>query len=212
MFIEKECAPLTNKMESRIKDTGNLLDIIDNINQKGLSTDTLLVSFDIVNMFPNIDNERGIQTVKTALDNRLNKKTSTLCLIEGLTICLYCNNSIFNNTNILQTNGTATGAPNSCSYSDLAVQPIDNAIFEEKENNFTELNYYGRYRDDCLVLWNGTNLRLEEFHNFLNSLDTNLQFTMEIGGSSLNYLQQFIVNQRIVICIYKPIHVIKNPQ
>ena len=158
-------------MLSRIKDTGHLLNIIDNVNENGLSSNTILVSFDIVNMFPSIDNERGLKALKYALDKRRKKKPSTSCLLEGFTLCLYTNNSVFNGSNLLQTNGTATGAPNSCSYSDLAIEPIDTSIFEERDKNFNELRYYGRFRDDCFVLWNGNTERLNDFHKFINSID-----------------------------------------
>ena len=60
------------------------------------------------------------------------------------------------NENLLQTNGTATGAPNSCSYADIGVVSIDQAITKQKETAFPEILCFGRYRDDCLVLWNGT--------------------------------------------------------
>ena len=73
------------------------------------------MSLDIVNMFPSIDNQRGIQAVHDILNTRAIKKPSTDCLIEGLKLCLYNNNSVFACENLLQTNGTATGAPNSCS-------------------------------------------------------------------------------------------------
>ena len=69
-------------------------------------------------MFPSIDNQTGIRIVREALDKRPVKLPSTECIIEGLEICLYNNNSTFANLNLLQTNGTATGAPNSCSYAD----------------------------------------------------------------------------------------------
>ena len=113
---------------------------------------------------------------------------STSCLIEGIRLCLYNNNSVFNNKNLIQTNGTAIGAPNSCSYSDLAVKPIDSAIYEEKEINFVELHFYGRFRDDCLIFWAGSESRLHQFHEFVNTIDSNLKFTMEIGEDSINFL------------------------
>ena len=187
-FLEVHSAPLTTQLPSRIKDTGHLLELIDVINLKGLPEGTILVSFDVVNMFPNIDNERGIQTLRTAYDKRTSPKPSTECLIEALRLCLYCNNSTFNNTHLLQTNGTATGAPNSCSYSDLAMQPIDDAIFAECAANFAELLFFGRYRDDCLILWVGSLERLHQFHDFINTLDPYLKFTIEIGGYFITVL------------------------
>ena len=115
-----------------------------------------------------------------------------------------CNNSTFNNTNLLQTNGTATGAPNSCSYSDLAVKPIDDAIFSEKDANFAELLFYWRYRDDCFVIWVGSEERLHEFHMFINSLDEHLKFTVEIGGLRIAFLDLLIriINGKLVTTVY----------
>jgi len=89
---------------------------------------------------------------------------------------------------LIQNNGAATGAPNSCSYSDLALEPIDQSIFEAKVVSFNELFFYGRYRDDCIVLWLGTEARAEEFLKHINTLDAKLKFTMEFGGDTICFL------------------------
>jgi len=88
----------------------------------------------------------------------------------------------------LQTNGTATGAPNSCSYADMAMASVDDAIFEKMGSTFKELLYYGRYRDDCFSLWCGSKEKLNELFNFINSLNDDLKFTMEIGDDQLCFL------------------------
>ena len=59
-LIERICTPLTNNIDARINDKERLLQIIDYINTNELVNDRILVSFDIVNMFPNIDNIKGI--------------------------------------------------------------------------------------------------------------------------------------------------------
>ena len=139
-------------------------------------------------MYPSIDNDRGIAAVRNALETRAYKSPSTDCIIEGLEICLKCNNSRFGSQNLLQLNGTATGAPNSCSYADLAVFDIDKIVLQAKRNTFQEMRYFGRYRDDCLALWTGPLQKLELFLMFLNSIDSNLQFTIEVGGNELCFL------------------------
>ena len=155
-------------------------------------------------MFPSIDNETGINIVRKALEKRTNNSPSTLCVIEGLQICLTKNNSTFANLNLLQTNGTATGAPNSCSYADLAVTPIDDAVFESMTSSFPELRYFGRYRDDCLVIWVGQEIKLNNFLEFLNSQSDELKFTMEIGGKKLCFLNVLlsIVENKIETSVY----------
>ena len=75
-FIEKMCAPLTNNTDVGIKETENLLQIIDNININGLPNNAILISFDTVNMFLNIDNVKGTEAAKLALQNRPSQKPS----------------------------------------------------------------------------------------------------------------------------------------
>ena len=127
-FIEVVCAPLTNNIEIRIRDTSHLLDIIDELNSERIPDNTILVSFDIINMYPSIDNDRGIAAVMNASETRAYKSPSTDCIIRGLEICLKCNNSRYGSQNLLQLNGTATGAPNSCSNADLGAFDIDKSV------------------------------------------------------------------------------------
>ena len=108
-----------------------MLDIIDEINNSELPQNLLLVSFDVVNMFPNINNEFGINYVKQILEERETKTPPTQCIIEALTICLECNNSIFNNKYFLQVDGTAQGPHMACSYSEIAM-----AYFDKKSLTF----------------------------------------------------------------------------
>ena len=61
--------PLTSNLPNAIKDTSHSLDLID-INKSSLPDQLILVSFDIITMFPNIENERGIEAVRSVLDSR----------------------------------------------------------------------------------------------------------------------------------------------
>ena len=63
-------------MTCRIKDTAHLLNIIDDLNKDYISDNYILVSFDIVNMFPNIDNVRSIAAVTSFLNMRETKPPS----------------------------------------------------------------------------------------------------------------------------------------
>ena len=155
--------------------------MIDTINQNTIPERTLLVSFDIVNMYPSIDNKKGIEAVKSVLDMRPVKKPSTQCIIEALSICLHYNNSVFAGKHLLQVNGTAMGAHNSCSYSDIALRPVDMSVMQSKNDVFSDLLFFGRFRDDCLSLWSGDVRKLSDFFTYINTLDPHLKFTMEIG-------------------------------
>ena len=130
IFVENVLYDIASELPSRIKDTNHMLDIIDNLNSLDLSVNSILVSFDIINMFPNIDNNSGLSSVKKYLDLCSGNIPPTNCLLEALELCLSCNNSIFNNENYLQTDGTAQGPHMSCSYADIAMADFDKEASE----------------------------------------------------------------------------------
>ena len=76
-------------------------------------------------MFPSIDNKMGINFVIKFLDERSCKDPLTQCAAEALELCLNCNNSVFNNTNYMQTDVTAQGSHMLCWYSDIAMAGHD---------------------------------------------------------------------------------------
>ena len=64
IFVKNNLYKEVDKIESRIKDTPNMLNITDNINCINITIkDLVLVRFDIVNMFPSIDNVLGLEAV-----------------------------------------------------------------------------------------------------------------------------------------------------
>ena len=71
-------------MLSRIKDSNHPLDIIDNISRMFVPYNTILVSFDIFNMFPNIDNKSSLGAVKSVLLERSVNTAPVECILEGL--------------------------------------------------------------------------------------------------------------------------------
>ena len=84
-----------------------MLEIIANISKSMLSQNCVLVSFEVVNIFPNVDNKSGLLNVKEALTDTNFDVDSTQCIADALEVCLTCNNSRFNHQHFLQTYGTA---------------------------------------------------------------------------------------------------------
>ena len=107
IVMEKHCAPTTQDIKTRIKDTQHLLCIIDDLNKTIPPPNTKLVTFDSHNMYLSFDNKRAVD-FRNLLNSRTTLKPSTDCVIEALEICLICNNSKFAKQNLLQSNGTAT--------------------------------------------------------------------------------------------------------
>jgi hypothetical protein len=91
----------------------------------------------------------------------------------------------------LQENGTAMGPQNSCSYADIVAEEIDKKVLESRYI-YPELRCWFRFRDDTIVLCRGTMERLQAFFQDLNTFDPHLQFTMDVGGRSLHFLDLLI--------------------
>ena len=161
---------------------------------------TLLVSWDVVSMFPNIDNNLGIKAVNDALNSREVQILSTECIVEAVKICLEHNNSHFQEQHFLQTHGTAMGPKIACSYADLAMGIID----EKAKSGETKPKLWWRYRDDIFDLWTQGTTKLNEFTEFINSLYPTIKFTIVSSEISLNVLDLtlFLVDGFIQTDIY----------
>ena len=52
IFVEKVLYGIASELPFTIKDTNHMLDIIDDLNNSSLYPESVLVCFDIINMFP----------------------------------------------------------------------------------------------------------------------------------------------------------------
>ena len=104
---------------------------------------------------PSIHNALGMEACRKALDKREKLKPSTDCIMEAIELTLENNSSTFNGKHYLQRDGTAMYC-----YADISVSEIDNKVFEHE---YLQPLCWGRYRDDCFGLWNGS---LEELRVF----------------------------------------------
>ena len=71
IFVETVLFDLVNELPSRIRDTGHMLNIVDEFNRSNLPSESIIVGFDIVSMFPSIDNEFGYKAVYEILESRV---------------------------------------------------------------------------------------------------------------------------------------------
>ena len=203
ILVEKTLYPIADKLPSKIKDTNNMLDIIDNIIKSVLNDKCVLVSFDVVNMFPNIDNKSGLSSVKNILSDNDFDPVSVQCIIDGFEIFLTCNNSKFNNQHFLQTDGTVQSPHMSCSYADIAM-----AKYDSLANDFhLKPKIWKRFRDDIFTLWEHGLASLPTFLEHLNTMDKTgkIKFAMEVAGENgLEFLdlKLKIVEGKIKVDVY----------
>ena len=91
----------------------------------------------------------GLDAVKSVLLKRSTNTPPVECILEGLALCLTCTDSIFNNRNFLQTDGTAQGPHMSCSNSDIPVSKFDTAALQYH----FQPTLWKRFRDNILKIW-----------------------------------------------------------
>ena len=83
---------------------------LDEFNTKGpLLSGMLLVLWDGVAMFPDIDNNLGLTAIRKALESRIHKFPSTACILEAVEICLKYNSCQFLGKNLVEIHRTAVG-------------------------------------------------------------------------------------------------------
>ena len=64
IFVENVLYDIASELPSRIKDTNHMMDTTDNLNSLDLLLNSILVSFGIISMFPNTDNNLELSSVK----------------------------------------------------------------------------------------------------------------------------------------------------
>ena len=148
-----------------MKDSTDFINKLEDLNAKGpFPEGSLLVSWDVVSMFPNIDNNLGISAVRKALNSRSDNIPSTDCLVEAVEIFLRVNNCQFAGQSFVQKNGTAMGPKNACSYADLAMGIIDEKA--KFEGSLRPMLWW-RYGDDIFDLWTQGLPKLLEFTDYI---------------------------------------------
>ncbi|GAB1609576.1 hypothetical protein Ahia01_001243400 [Argonauta hians] len=86
-------------------------------------------------------------------------------------------------------------------YANSLIGYLETHLYKKAKNKFGDpfllslLNNWKRYLDDCFILWTHSTDQLMEFHNLLNSLNPNIQFTVENNHKQLPFLDVVIINQ-----------------
>ena len=106
-FLDYELKPVMQKGKSYIRDSGHFLEKIKNIST--LPENAILVTADVVGLYPSIPHQAGLSALKEALENRSVKKIPTENLIKMAEFVLKNNLFEFNDKVFQQISGTAIG-------------------------------------------------------------------------------------------------------
>ncbi|XP_018364720.1 PREDICTED: uncharacterized protein LOC108762281 [Trachymyrmex cornetzi] len=148
-----------------------------------------LVSLDVVSLFTNVPLELAMK----ALSNRWghiekNCKIPKEEFLKAVQLILDSTYFTFDKQIYKQTFGTPMGSPLSPIIADMVMQDLESRVLSTIE--FPVLFYY-RYVDDIVLCLPTTEVEgiLERF----NSFHPRLQFTIEVGGNAINFLDTTIM-------------------
>ena len=166
---------IVGKTESNIK---NSSDFRSKITGLEVPENYKIVSFDVVSLFTNIDNNLVIKIIHKKWDEikKASKtKLSKSEFIEALELIINNCEFSFNGKLYKQKFGSPMGSPVSPMLANLVLENLEEEIF--KQCHFSPAFYY-RYVDDIITAVPED--RIEEFNRLLNSYHTKLQFTSEL--------------------------------
>ena len=192
-YVDEFLKPAAQKLPSHIKDSYDFAKNIKNMSKIG--SNDLMLTMDVSSLYTNIDTNEGLHAIKenrTINSNFTSQTINMLCTLMNLILTL--NNFIFNGQNYHQIKGTAMGTRAAPNYANLFM-----GWFEDKyiyqSNWMKHIRYYGRFIDDIMLVWKGTENELKEFLVYINQVHPSIKFTSEYSGSRINFLDLSILKE-----------------
>uniref|UniRef100_A0A8C5WDK8 Reverse transcriptase domain-containing protein n=1 Tax=Leptobrachium leishanense TaxID=445787 RepID=A0A8C5WDK8_9ANUR len=168
-YIDHLLQPFVKSTPSYLKDTGDILKIVDSILWE---QNDFLVTCDVRSLYTIIPHEMGCKAVFNQLRNTgLIDNEQIDFIVEGINLILTNNFFYYKDQCFLQSTGTAMGSKFAPSYANL--------FMTEWEDNFIRIDtiwtpfctHFRRYIDDIFFVWKGGESALLEFLKFLNTND-----------------------------------------
>ncbi|BHF66828.1 hypothetical protein SprV_0200985100 [Sparganum proliferum] len=139
-----------------------------------LEPDESMVSFDVVSLFTSIPQQLAIDVVRQLLADRYNERDNPLKTEHLMELLRYCLKTYFTFDGQMyeQSKGTPMGSPISGLIAEVVLQRIEHLVFTKYQPKF-----WARYVDDTFAIVKSSDV--EHLKELLNSVDPNIQFTME---------------------------------
>ena len=182
-FLEHHFNPAMQKCKSYIKDSGDFINKIKEL--QSIPNGAILVTSDVVALYPSIPHEAGLKALKNALDNRENKSISTEDLIKMARFILQNNYFELNGIVKQQISGTAIGTKFAPTYAGIFMDKLETDFLNTQK--YLPLVRY-RYIDDIVFIWTHGEEKLKFFLDDLNKYPPNINFTHESNKEWINFL------------------------
>ena len=156
----------------------------------------MLISFDVVNLFPSVPVKETLAIVKRKLeeDESLSERTSIPVsgIMELLSLCLTWSYFRFGDEYFLQTDGLAMGSSLSPILANIFMTELEETVLAR---SVCKPSVWKRYVDDCFAIIPHTEAcKVDDLLTDLNSYHDNIKFTLEYENEgSLPFLDVLIV-------------------
>ena len=182
-FLDYQLKTIMQKGKSYIKDSGDFINKIRTI--ENIPEGAILVTADVVGLYPSIPHEAGLNSLKEALDNRGNKTINTEDLIKMASFVLKNNLFEFNGKVKQQVPGTTIGTKFVPTYACIFMDKIESDFLKTQEAK--PLVWY-RYIDDVFFIWTHGEQKPNSFLEELKNYHLNIKFTHQSSKENISFL------------------------
>ena len=152
---------------------------------KNIPEGAVLVTADVEGLYPSIPHEAGLNALREALDNRVNKHIPTDNLLKMEEFVLKNNYFEFNAKVKKQLLGTAIRTKFAPTYVSIFMDKLESDFLKSQE--LTPLLWYC-YTDDAFFIWIYGEEKLASFMKDINNYHPNINFIHEFNEEHIPFL------------------------
>ena len=187
-FLDFHLKSVMQNGASYVRDSNDFKNKIKNVK---IPNNALLVTADVVGLYPSIPHESGLNALREALEQRSGKEIPTKNLIKMAEFILKNNFLEFDSKVFQQITGTAIGTKFAPPYACIFMDKLETKFLETQ--TFKPLVWF-RHIDDIFSIWTHGEEKLKTFMAELNSFNDNIKFTYEYNKDSIPFLDLKVIS------------------
>ncbi|KAJ1189219.1 hypothetical protein NDU88_005969 [Pleurodeles waltl] len=190
--LDTNLQPFMTNLSSYVRDTKDILQKLQDIEWQ---PDFSLATIDVVSLYTSIKHTDGLTAVSKCLSTRsVQYLTRNAMILDFLKFSLQNNYFLFDGNYYLQLQGTAMGAKFAPPYACILMGAVENHwLWSDRSDQFIKhIIFWGRYIDDILLIWQGSEAHLQKFIQSLTPNPWEIEVTYQISKSSIEYLDLLI--------------------
>lgn len=165
----------------------NSIELAELLHGQHFPSSARLISFDVKSMYTQIPVLKSIDIMSQHLKQIGNPDPVIAEFQDIITKCLKDNICSFKGKTYKFPDGLPMGGPLSSLTAEVFMSKLESDIISSS-NHSNRIHFWRRYVDDVICVWNGTDVQLQHFLDELNHYHPSIEFTIEIGGRVINYL------------------------